>query len=291
MSFNKKCLICKGGRKNECLYWHIDEKTKLPWVWCTGKCQRGYSLEQYCSIAGVDLAEFIKNGIEIVKDSEDEVRALAWPKSFVPLSDPRAQNGVEYLRHRGLSSDVDLYYDLDMDGVVIPYYFENHFCGAQIRFIKDKVNKDGDAWKITTMPGTRLGLLFGGWNQKKLMPNIKAVAICEGYFNALSLQQAFNNKYTTIYSSPWKFICTSGSGLSKHQTETLKGLKEEGYKIIGAFDSDDAGLKGINKMIEADCITHYSLTNESDKDWNDILVKKDKNFLVKTFMSNLKKIK
>lgn len=290
MSLNKKCLICKGGRKNECLYWHIDEKTNLPWVWCTGKCQRGYSLEQYCELAGVNLVDFIKNGLEISKDIDNEVKAMSWPKSFVPLSDPRADKGVAYLKRRGLNLDGDMYYDLDMEGIVIPYYFENHFCGAQIRFIYDKINKDGDPWKITTLPGTRLGLLFGGWNQGKLMPHIKAIVICEGYFNALSLQQAFNIKYNSVSYNPWKFLCTSGSGLSNHQTETIKNLKEQGYKIISAFDSDEAGLKGLNKMIESGCLTHYTLTNDPENDWNDALMIDGSVNLIKLFLSNIKKI-
>lgn len=77
MVHHKKCLICKGGKKNDCLYWHLDEKTGLPWVWCSGVCQRGYSLTQYCDIAGIDVNEFVKDGIDIVKDQDDEVNALS----------------------------------------------------------------------------------------------------------------------------------------------------------------------------------------------------------------------
>ena len=289
--FSKKCLICKGGKKNDCLYWHLDEKTGLPWVWCTGKCQRGYSLEQYCSLAGVDVDEFIKDGIEIVKDSEpNEVQAMAWPSSFVPLSDPRAKPGVEYIKSRGLHLDGDMYYDLNEEGIVFPYYFENYFCGAQIRFLKERTNENGDVWKITTLPGTRLGLLFGGWNQGRLMPHIKGVVVCEGYFNALSLQQAFNIKYGSISRNPWKFICTSGSGVTNHQAETLKVLKERGYKVIGAFDTDEAGFKGLSKLIEMQALTHFSSTREVDVDWNDILKRDGHEKLAKLFLSNVQVI-
>ncbi|NDB85299.1 MAG: hypothetical protein EB127_21745 [Alphaproteobacteria bacterium] len=285
---SKKCYICKGGRKNDCLYWHIDEKTNLPWTWCAGKCQRGYSLEQYCETAGIDIHEFIKGGIEIATDSDNEVRAMAWPSSFIPLSDPRANNGVLYLKSRGLNLEGDMYYDLDMDGIVFPYYYENHFCGAQIRFIEERINSDGDPWKITTLPGTRLGLLFGMWNQSKMMPHVKAVVVCEGYFNALSLQQAFNVKYDGFSRNPWKFICSSGSGVSEHQAGALKELKEKGYKVISAFDSDEAGLKGLKKMLDFNCITHYSLTEETNKDWNDLLKENNSQYLVSVFMKNLK---
>lgn len=285
---SKKCYICKGGRKNDCIYWHIDEKTKLPWAWCAGKCQRGYSLEQYCQIAGIDLHDFIKGGIEIASENSFEVKAMSWPSSFVPLSDPRAESGVSYLNGRGLSVEGDMYYDLDMEGIVFPYYYENHFCGAQIRFINDKINSDGDPWKITTLPGTRLGLLFGMWNQSKLMPHVKAVVVCEGYFNALSLQQALNHKYGSFSRNPWKFICASGSGVSEHQAQVLKDLREAGYKVIGAFDSDEAGLKGLKKMIDGGSVSHYSLTQETSCDWNDVLKQLGKEGLAKLFLANIK---
>lgn len=287
---SKKCFICKGGRKNDCLYWHLDEKTGLPWAWCTGKCQRGYSLEQYCDIADIDLKEFIKGGIEIAPQVDNEIRAMAWPSSFVPLSDPRAQSGVAYLSKRGLNLDGDMYYDLDMEGIVFPYYYENYFCGAQIRFIEDKINADGDPWKITTLPGTRLGLLFGMWNQSKLMPHVKAVVICEGYFNALSLQQALNIRYGSVSRNPWKFICASGSGVSEHQAETLRNLKDKDYKIVGAFDSDEAGLKGLKKMIDGGCLTHYSITKDNEKDWNDVLKETNHAALAQIFLNNMRSI-
>jgi DNA primase len=290
MALSKKCLICKGGRKNDCLYFHLDEKTGLPWIWCAGKCQRGYSLEQYCDTAGVNIFDFIKGGIDLAKEVDNEVQVMSWPSSFVPLSDPRAELGVEYVKSRGLNLEGDMYYDLDAEGIVFPYYFENHFCGAQIRFLKEKTNKDGDPWKITTLPGTRLGLLFGMWNQTKLMPHVKAVVVCEGYFNALSLQQAFNIKYGSVSRNPWKFICTSGSGVSEHQAQALKDLKEQGYKVVAAFDSDEAGLKGLSKMIDGACVTHYSLTQDTAIDWNDLLKQNSHEALARTFMKNMRSI-
>ena len=287
MKDNRFCLICLP--KNRTLYYHLDEKSGLPWIWCN-KCARGYSLEQYCKLADVDMDEFIKNGIEIVKDQEDEVNVLSWPKNFIPLSDPRAEKGIQYIKSRGLSTDGDMYYDLDEEGIVFPYYYQNHFCGAQVRFIDERVKDDGSKWKITTMSGTRLGMLFGLWNQSKLFANIKGIVICEGYFNALALQQAFNIKYGGVSNNPWKFICASGSGVSDHQAKTLKDLKEQGYKVIGAFDTDEAGLKGINKMEDAGCLTHYSLTGDSEKDWNDLLKDLGHEEFAKLFLSKVKAV-
>lgn len=258
-------------------------------MWCN-KCDRGYSLEQYCDIADIDLTEFISGDFHIQKAQPDEVNAMAWPHTFVPLSDPRAEKGVEYIKSRGLNVDGDMYYDLNEEGIVFPYYVENHFCGAQVRFIEERINDDGDVWKITTLPGTRLGLLFGMWNQGKLMPNIKAVVVCEGYFNALSLQQAFNIKYGGISHNPWKFICTSGSGVSDHQAESLKALKEKGYKVIGAFDLDEAGIAGVKKMTDSRCLTHYAFTGETNVDWNDFLKRTSHLELASFFIKNIHKI-
>lgn len=288
--FHKKCLICKGGKKNDCLYWHKDTETNDIWCWCSGKCQRGYSLQQYCHLAGISVSDFLQGDFEFQEAKPNEVQAMEWPYNFIPLSDPRAIKGVEYIKGRGLTLEGDLYYDIDNEGIVFPYYFGSHFCGAQVRFIEPRVKEDGDEWKITTLPGTRLGLLFGMWNQEKFLTDIKGVVVCEGYFNALSLQQAFNSCYGGIASNPWKFIAASGSGLTAHQAETLKDLKDKGYKIICASDSDEAGLKMVCKMKEKECVTHYSLTGDSEKDWNDILRELGHKELASIFLKNISKI-
>ena len=284
---NRYCLICQP--KNRTIYFHKNEDTGKIWLYCN-KCDRGYSLEQYCQIADIDMVEFLSGDFHVQEAKPDEVQAMAWPSTFIPLSDPRAEKGVEYIKSRGLNIDGDMYYDLNEEGIVFPYYVENHFCGAQVRFLEERINEDGDKWKITTLPGTRLGLLFGGWNQGKLMPHIKGVVVCEGYFNALSLQQAFNIKYGGVSRNPWKFICTSGSGVTDHQAETLKVLKERGCKVIGGFDTDEAGFKGLSKMIEMGALTHFSSTGEIGIDWNDILKRDGHEELAKLFLSNMQKV-
>lgn len=293
---NRWCLICQP--RNRTLYWHVTEpekmaaNPKLDPIWCyCNKCDRAYSLTQYCETAGIDRDDFIAGGdFEVAEARPDEVNAMAWPQTFIPLSDPRAAAGVEYIKSRGLNTEGDMYFDLKEEGIVFPYYVENQFCGAQVRFLKERVNDDGDVWKITTLPGTRLGLLFGMWNQTKLMSHIKGIVVCEGYFNALSLQQAFNLKYGGISHNPWKFICTSGSGVSDHQAESLKVLKEQGYKVIGGFDTDEAGFKGLNKLIEVEAISHFSVTSEVGIDWNDILKRDGHEALAKLFLSNVKSV-
>lgn len=289
MSFStKKCLICK--RPNDTLYWHKDSETGDIWVYCKGVCQRGYSLRQYCHLGEISLPEFLKGDFEFKEATPNELQVMRWPSKFIPLSDPRAEKGVQYVQSRGLNLDGDMYYDVEREGIVFPYYFQDHFCGAQIRFLKTRINKDGDEQKIDTLPGTRLGMLFGMWNQGPFITDIKAVGVCEGYFNALSLQQAFNLKYGGVAKNPWKFICTSGCNVTRHHQEVLRELCSQNIKVIGAYDADDAGREGLAKANKVGAITHISTTLDDEMDWNDVLKKEGHESVAKRFLSNLQKV-
>lgn len=234
------------------------------------------------------MTEFLTGDFHMQEAKSDEVQAMTWPSSFVPLSDPRAQAGVDYIKSRGLSPDGDMYYDINEEGIVFPYYVDNQFCGAQVRFIDDRINEDGKQWKITTLPGTRLGLLLYGWNQSKFMAQVKGVIVTEGAFNALSIQQAFNKVYGGVSRCPWRLIACSGSGLSEHQAETLRELKESGLKVVGAPDTDEAGFSMLAKMKESGCISHYVLTGDTEKDWNDLVKDLGMEELAKFVISNIK---
>lgn len=265
----KKCLICNLGKKNDVLYWHIDKETGEIWCWCN-KCDRGYSLYDYCNKANISLADFLKGEFDFKESTPNEVRKVEWPAWYVPLSDTRAQKGVDYVLSRGLTLEGDMYYDIDREGIVFPYYFQDIFVGGQTRFLVPYM-KDGKEHKIDTMPGTRLGLVFYNWNQGRFASNVKGVFVCEGAFNALSIQQALNSIYGGVYTNPWRAIACSGAGLSKHQAEALKELKESGIKVIAAPDSDEAGFEMLAKMSKEECISHYVLTRDTEKDWNDLL--------------------
>lgn len=269
----KKCLICKGGKKNDCLYWHLDEKTNLPWVWCSGVCQKGYSLHQYSTITGISIEDLTMGGITLAQEMSNEVQALSWPRAFVPLSDPRAAKGVDYIKSRGLTLSGDMYYDTEEEGIVFPYYFENHFCGAQVRFIEPRIKDDGSLWKITTLPGTRLGLLFYGWQQEKFIGSVKAVIVTEGAFNAIAINQALNDLYGGIANNPWRAIACSGAGATAHHREALKELKDSGLKVVLAPDTDEAGKAMIEKYIRDEALTHIALCPDGKEDWNDLLKK------------------
>ena len=285
----KKCLICNKGLRNNTCHWHSDPDSGDIWVWCT-KCTRGYSIYQYCALAGLTLAEFLKNDFEFEEARSNEVQKMAWPKSFIPLYDPRAQKGVDYLKSRGVDPDEGMYYDTQREGIVFPLYYEEAFVGAQVRLITPWVDENGDERKIDTIPGSRLGLLFAGWNQTPFRTNIKAVIVCEGAINAMSLQQAFNEMYGGILNNPFKAIACSGSGVSAHHLETLKDLKDQGFRIISAGDSDVAGLMMLSKLTAADAITHYALTEDDEMDWNDLLIIRGKKQLAKFFLQVVKHV-
>lgn len=265
----KKCLIC--NRPNDTLHWHSDPDTKEIWVWCQGQCQRGYSLRSYCYTAGIDLAAFLQGDFNFQEATPNEVSRLEWPHSYISLSDPRAAKGVEYIKSRGLDVKGDMYYDLDKEAIVFPYYYSSVFVGAQTRLLNPWTNKDGETTKVLTLPGTRLGLVFYNWNQDPFVTNIKGIVVCEGAFNSIAIQQTLDASYGGVLKNPFKVVATSGCGTTKHQMEKLKEFKDAGKKIIIAFDSDEPGLKGVKKMIDNEVATHHALTGDTAIDWNDVL--------------------
>lgn len=290
MISTKKCLICKEGRKNDCLHWHKDSDTGDIWVWCQGKCQRGYSLRSYCHHAGISLPEFLKGDFDFKEAPSNELSVMGWPTRFIPLSDTRSHPACDYIRSRGLTLEGDMYYDIERNGIVFPYYFDNHFCGAQTRFIVPRVHPDGEVQKMDTLPGTRLGLLFYGWNQSRFIGNVKAVVVTEGSFNAIAINQALYMAYGGISMCPWRAISCSGAGATKHHQEALKELKDQGLKVIIAPDTDEAGMKMLKKFNDGEAASHFALTG-STEDWNDQLKKMGHKDFAKFFLSKVQVIR
>lgn len=236
------------------------------------------------------MEEFLSGDFHMEESKPNEVQAMSWPARFIPLSDERAEPGIQYIRSRGLTLDGDMYYDVDNNSVVFPYYFDNHFCGAQMRFIEPRTLSDGKLWKMDTLPGTRLGLLFYGWNQAKFMGDVKGIIVTEGAFNALAISQALNLAYGGVLRNPWRAIACSGSGATEHQREALQELKDQGLKIIIASDTDEAGIKMLKKFNDHQVATHYAMTGDPDKDWNDLIKEKGHKEFAKWFMGQIQKI-
>ena len=271
------------------MYFHKDEETGALWCYCKGSCQRGYSLYAYCAAGGVTVSDFLKNKIEFKEAVPNQVTKQEWPRNFIPLSDPRAKEGLDYIRNqRGLDPGEGLYYDVNRKGIVFPYFFSSVFVGSQTRFLTPYVDEDGNSRKIDTMSGTRLGLLFYNWNQDAFMANIKGVVVVEGAFDAQALQQSFNKAYGGAISNPWRAIALSGAGATKHQLAQMSALVEKGYKVVCAPDSDEAGLAMLTKFKEAGACTHSAFTGVKGTDWNDIFMEEaDPKEYVKWFMSKV----
>ena len=284
---NKRCLVCKADHRT--LYWHVDTDTKEVWCYCN-KCDRGYSLSSYCWHAGISKSDIMNGNFEYQESRPNEVNKIDFPNWYLTLCDPRAKEGVEYIESRGLTLEGDMYYDADRKGIVFPMYFENIFCGAQTRFIASRVHADGHEQKMDTLPGTRSGLLFYGWNGARFVGDVKGVIVTEGAFNALSLQQALNKKYGGVHKNPWRVISCSGSGATSYQRERLKDLKDSGFKVICSFDSDEAGIKGLHKFMKADCITHFAITGDTEKDWNNLLCDLGYEGLAEYYIRAIKKV-
>lgn len=284
----KRCGICK--RTNDTVYWHVSEDTGDIWCWCNG-CDRGYSLYTYCHEAGISLKDYLKGNFDFKTAAPNEVQKMDFPRWFVPLTDPMAAKGVEYIQSRGLEPRGDMYYDTQQEGIVFPYYFDNAFVGAQVRFIKDRITKDGDKWKITTMPSTRIGLLFYGWNSKQFFGNVKSVIVTEGAFNAIAIQQAFDTVYGGISKNPFRAIACSGSGATQHQRDKMKDIIDNGIGVIIAPDRDAAGEKMLTKFAADKALTHHAFPDGDDgKDWNDLVKEMGHEAFAKYFLSLVKKV-
>lgn len=285
---NKKCLICK--RPNDTIHYHTDPDTGEIWLWCNGKCQRGYGIRQYCHLAGVDLVEFLKGDFDFQEAPPNEVNKLDWPQTYISLSDPRAKKGVDYIKSRGLDLKGDMYYDTEREAIVFPVYYSSVFVGAQTRLLEPWINEEGDEIKMLTLPGTRLGLVFYGWNQDPFVTNVKAIVVCEGAINALSIQQSLDKVYGGVLKNPFKVVATSGCGTTQHQLDKLREFKDAGKKIIVAFDSDEPGLKGVKKFIDSGVATHHALTGDTAMDWNDVLQDVGFEVCAKRFMQSVQEV-
>ena len=281
-----KCAICKPHNKT--IYVHKEEDGGI-WLWCN-KCGRGYSLYDYCTLSGLTVKEILSADLTIQESTPSEVRKMDWPGWFVSPFDFRAKKGLEYLSSRKIDpTSSDVFYDLDTEAIVFPYYYHGIFVGAQKRYITPRIVDDKEQ-KIDTLPGTRLGLLTYGYDQKFLPTNVKIFIVAEGAFNCLSLSQMLNKVYGGHLNNPYKCIALSGSGLSQHQSEILKEKKDLGYKIILAPDSDSAGMTFLSKAHDLQCITHFSITEDTEVDWNDLLINTNQETLFRTFFKNMKEI-
>ena len=283
---SKRCLICAAGHNT--LYGHVNSDG-VKWIWCN-KCNRSYDLEEYCAEVGIDYPTDEEIAKIVEDDPEDsQLNRISWPKHFIPMWQEDAKPGIEYLKTRKIDPGDGMYYDVNSNGIVFPYYYESYCVGAQVRFIEPKL-KNNKPWKITTVEGTKLGKLFYGWNQGDLPQNIKYMVVTEGAFNAIALQQTLNRHFKSVTKNPYRFIAASGANIGTHREDILRELISDGMKVILAADPDEAGFEMVERAAKNGCITHFSSVSEDNVDWNDLLIKYDEEKLKKEFLTNLRKI-
>ena len=115
-----------------------------------------------------------------------------------------------------------------------------------------------------------MGLFW--WRAKsEFLAQIKGIIVTEGAFSSISIQQALNKAYGGVSRNPWRVIACSGSGATDFQKQALKELKDKGFKVVIAPDTDEAGMKMYQKFVDSSAATHYAFTNDTEKDWNDVL--------------------
>lgn len=283
---SKRCLSCRAN--HDTLYYHKD-RHGVPWIFCN-KCNDSIDLLDYCALHGIEEPTEEEISRVVQDDPNDrELQHMDWPRTFIPLWDKDAKEGIEYLKSRKIEPTNGIYYDVARNGIVFPYYYENTCVGAQVRFIEPR-EKDGKLWKITTVPGTKLGKLFYGWNQADLPQKVKYLVVTEGAFNAIALQQTFNRHYNGITNNPYRFIAASGSSIGDYRCEILRDEISNGKRVIIAADPDQAGIKMLEEAMRAYCVTHYSCPSKDEQDWNDILMQEGEDALLKEFINNLKRI-
>jgi hypothetical protein len=280
---SKKCLVCQA--KHDTCYFHLDTHG-TPWMYCC-KCSDSMDLEDYCAINGIEMPteEEVARVVTYIEGSK-ELQKMAWPRSFAPLWDSRSAAGREYLATRGIEPSDGMFYCTEREGIVFPYYYESTCVGAQIRLIEPTPGRS----KMVSVTGTSVSKLFYGWNQGDLPQNVKYLVVTEGAFNAIALQQTFNHHYKSALHNPYKFVAASGSSIGKHRSEVLRELIAEGYKIILAPDSDEAGVKMLEKAIGEECVTHWTRTDDEGLDWNDVLKLRGPDALKSQLLGNLRKI-
>ena len=269
----KKCLICK--RPNDTLYFHKKEKNIL--VYCSGKCQRSYTLSDYCLYSGLTLSQFLKHSdLSFAKEeTKGELNAIKFPNYLISMGSNEASAGREYLHKRGLDVFGNWFYDAMNKGIFFPYYYRSTFVGGQTRII----NPTGP--KVITITGTRNSLLFFNWDQTMLVGKTNVV-VCEGAFNCLSIEKALS---MTEVGKTTLCVALSGSGVSDHQADVLHQVLKAGCKVTWASDFDEAGKKMLKKAIQKGVVSRFVFPVEGD--WNDVLIKQGAYNLCQMFLEGV----
>lgn len=140
--------------------------------------------------------------------------------------------------------------------IIVPYYYKGEVVGYTARTFTDIV-------KPKYWSSHPADFVFNLDTQK---PDWKFVIVCEGAFDAMSIDG----------------VSLSGSEISDIQVEQIDRLQRE---VIVVPDADKAGIKLIDRAIEANWSVSFPVWQESCKDINEAVNKYGKLFVLKSILS------
>jgi len=218
---------------------------------------------------------------EEVKNTEEEVidfpeRALPEGvvsfdqlRTFLALTDddfiiPQSliiQNKVEYVQARGIDTKKYEFYITDTvehslhQRIIIPCRWQEKIVGWTARSVVEGVKPK----YYSDIPA---GYVF---NVNQQRPNWKFVIVCEGPFDAMSIDG----------------VAVLGSECSELQAEIIDNLARE---VIVVPDRDRAGTKLINNAIEYSWSVSFPVWQETCKDINEAVIRYGKLFVLKSIL-------
>jgi hypothetical protein len=213
-------------------------------------------------IDAIRIKDFI--GPEHITNKPDEVQhdftARNLPEDSVKLGSDRPDL-TDYLIKRGIDlARYDFYYTEQTSynlhrRIIVPCTWQNKIVGYTARAIDDTV-------KPKYHSNYENSYVF---NTDKQLPDSKFVIVCEGAFDAMSIDA----------------VAVMGNNCSESQADIIDALKRE---IIVVPDSDRAGKKLISAALEYGWSVSFPVWQEKYKDINDAAVNLGRLFVLKSIL-------
>ena len=169
---------------------------------------------------------------------------------------------IEYVNRRGIDLNKYNFYWTPEEAynlhrrIVIPYYYQSEIVGYTARAIADGV-------KPKYWSNYPTDFVF---NLDQQQPDWKFVIVCEGPFDAISIDG----------------VAVNGSEISETQVEQIDRLQRE---VIVVADADRAGQKLVDRAMEAGWTVSFPVWQETCKDINEAIIKFGKLFVLKSILA------
>lgn len=174
----------------------------------------------------------------------------------------RVVRGVHYINHRKIDLDKYEFFLTDNEAynlhrrIIVPYYYNKEIVGYTARTWEPDVKPK--YW--SSHPADFV------FNLNTQQPNWRFVIVCEGPFDAMSIDG----------------VALNGSEISDTQVEQIDRLQRE---VIVVPDTDRAGRKLVDRAIEAGWTVSFPIWQETCKDINEAVIKYGKLFVVKSILA------